>query len=97
MAGYYGQIWFGYSHTPCIRRSSPQEEEEENVAQQPPTDHLLMKFNNDEISPTSPYSFIEDTCEEPQELEKPQVKSTYHEKKKTQSYHQQTPATNESN
>ena len=86
------------------RRSSPQEEEEQRTAataQQLPT--ISRRPSPNEVQPLMIYpqqactALLKILGKRPKKLEKPQVKSTYHKKKKTQSYHQQVSTTNKSN
>ena len=85
------------------RRSSLQEEQEQRTTaatQQPPTS--LRRPSPNEVQPLMIYpqqahtALFEMLGKRPKKLEKPQVKPTYHKKKKTQSYHQQVPTINES-
>ena len=85
------------------RRSSLQEEEEQRAtatAQQLPT--ISRRSSPNEVQPLMIYSQQAGTAlskilgKRPKKLEKPQVKQTYHKKKKTQSYHKRVPMTNES-
>ena len=82
------------------RRSSPQEEEEQRTtatAQQPPT--ISRRSSPNEVQPLMIYpqqahtALFKTLGKRPKKMERPQVKPTY-QKKKTQSYHQHVPATN---
>ena len=85
------------------RRSSPQEEEEQRTntpTQQPPT--VSTRSSPNKVQPLMIYlqqahtPLFKMLGKRPKKLDKPQVKPTY-QKKKTQSYHQHVPVTNESN
>ena len=122
MTGYYAQLQFGNTHTPCVsplfpmltqrptataqqpptisRRLQEEEQRTTAAAQQVPT--FSRRPSPNEVQPLMIYpqqaltALLQKLGKRPKKLGKPYVKPTYHKKKKTQSYHQQVPVTNES-